>query len=414
MFKNYIKIAFRNLLKNKFYAILNLMGLALGITATLFILIYIQDELSYDRFHPEADQMYVVGIDAIIGKQVINGIFAPPPMAEGAKREIPGVNETSRNFQAPDLIMRYENVEYTQKNIVWADSNFYDFFGFKLLKGDPSTALTGPNKMVLTQSVAKKYFGTQPVLGKTLIVGNNGASYEVTGVAADPPHNSHFTSEVLISYDSSPYAQSENWISNNINTYFKINKQSDPKAVTQKLNQLAEKSAGPVFKEYIGMSFSTLREKGGKFGYFLMPVTDLHLHASDLRTSFQNISNISYVYIFGGIGILLILLACVNFMNLSTAGATARAREVGVRKTMGSDRISMITQFLVESLFYVVIAVIISLQGVNLLLPWFNDLSGKALTLQIFSQWWFIASISGLTFVISLIAGSYPAFYLTS
>jgi len=414
MLKNYIKIAYRNILKNKFYAFLNLMGLALGITAALFILIYIQDELSYDRFHTDAEQMYVVGIDGRIGKQVFHGIFTPSPMSEGAKREIPGIDEATRTYQAQDMIMRYKNADYTQKHIVWADSNFYNFFGFRLLKGDPSTALSGPNKIVLTQSTAEKYFGAEPALGKTLIVGNNGDSYEITGIAADPPHNSHFTYEVLISYHNSPFYQNENWLANNVNTYFKINRQSNSKSVNEKLNRIAEKNAGPLLKEYTGMSFSTLREQGGKYGYFLMPVTDLHLHASDLQTSFENISNISYVYIFGGIGILLILLACVNFMNLATAGATARAREVGVRKTMGSGRSSMITQFLIESLFYVVIAVIISLQGVNLLLPWFNELSGKALTLQIFGEWWFIVSITGLTFFISLMAGSYPAFYLTS
>jgi len=415
MIRNYIKIAFRNILKKKFYAFLNLVGLVLGITSALFILIYIQDELSYDTFHPDAENMYVVKVDGKIGKQIFNGIFSPPPMAQGIADEISAVDKVTRTYPVPDdMVMRYKDASFTQRNIAWADSNFFDFFGYKLLQGDPETALKDPHKVVLTQSAATKYFGSGDPIGKTLIVGSNNESYKVTGIAADPPHNSHFGYEVLLSFQSNSISQSENWLSNSLNTYLKLNDRIEPEKIENHLNQLVEKNAGPLLKAYTGMDFSQLRQGGGKYGYTLLPVLDLHLHATDLDSTFKPLGDISYIYIFGVIGLVLILLACVNFMNLSTASSSSRAREVGIRKTMGSDRYSMVMQFLIESLIYVIIAVIISLQLVDLLLPWFNQLSGKTLTLHILSEWWFVASIIGLTVLIGLAAGSYPAFYLTS
>jgi len=413
MFKNYLKVAFRNILKKKFYSFLNLLGLAIGITAGILIILYIQDELSYDKFHPNVEQKYVIGINGKVGSQEFTGIFTPPPLARTLEEEVPAVKKAIRTNSAGDMVFRYQNRAFTEKNVFWADSGFYDFFGYKLLHGDAETALRGPNKAVITQSIAEKYFGNQNPIGKTLIAGNNKTSYEVTGVNADPPDNSHFQFDILLSYASSDFSRSDNWLSNSLTTYVELHPDSDISQVETRFDDLIVKYVGPLLEEFMGITVEQLRERGGNYGYFTIPVLDLHLHAPNVENNFEPPSDIAYIYIFSAIGIFLIIIACVNFMNLSTASAAGRAREVGLRKTLGSNRGSMIIQFLTESIVYVVLAMLISFVLVYLLLPWFNQLAGKELTLQIFTEPWFLATLGGLSLFIGLVAGSYPAFYLT-
>lgn len=414
MLTNYLKVAFRNLVKKKYYSFLNLLGLSIGITAGILIIIYIQDELSYDRFHPQVEQKYVVGLNGKLGNQEISGIFTPAILAETAVNEIPGVVNATRTNAIGEVVFRTGNQAFSERNVFYADSNFYDFFGYHLKRGDPKTALKGPNKVVLTESVAQKYFGDQNPIGKSLVVGNSRTTYEVTGVNADPPDNSHFRFSVLMSFSSSDYSRSTQWLSNNLNTYIELAPGTDIDKVDSGLDQLIAKYVGPELQEFMGVTLDQLRQRGGNYGYFTVPVLDLHLNAPDVQTSFEPPGDITYVYIFSAIGIFLVVIACVNFMNLSTASATSRAKEVGMRKAMGADRHRMIIQFLVESVMYVVLATLISLVVVYLALPWFNQLAGKELTMQIFGEGWFLATLGGLILLVGLLAGSYPAFYLTS
>lgn len=414
MLKNYIKVAFRNLLNKKFYSFLNLLGLSIGITAGILIMIYVQDELSYDTFHPQVEHKYVIGLDGKIGTQEVKGIFTPPPLAGAAVEEVPGVVSATRTMNAGQVVVRYEDQAYTELNVSWADSNFYDFFGYRLKRGDPATALKGPNKVVITESIARKYFGGRNPIGETLIVGNSRTSYQVTGVSEDPPHNSHFTYNFLLSAASQDYLNSTQWLGNSINTYIQKAPGAQLSSVKEGLDGLIQKYVGPEIEEMIGATLQQMRERGGRYGYFTVPILDLHLNAPDVQTSFKPPSDITYLYIFSAIGVFLIIIACVNFMNLSTASAAGRAKEVGLRKTMGSDRRAMIGQFLVESVVYVVLATLVSIALVYLLLPFFNQLSGKELTTAIFGQVWFLASLGGLVLLVGLMAGSYPAFYLTS
>lgn len=414
MLKNYLKVAFRNILKKKYYSFLNLLGLAIGITAGILIIIYIQDELSYDKFHPDVEHKYVMGLNGKIGNQEVTGIFTPPPLAGAIVEEIPEVINATRTNAIGEMVFRHDNRAFTEKEVFWADSNFYDYFGYRLLRGDAETALEGPNKAVITESTAKKYFGNQDPIGQTLIVGNDKTSYEVTGVNIDTPHNSHFRFDILLSFSSTDYSRSTQWLSNSLNTYIELHPAADPSRVEAKFDDLIQKYVGPEIQEFLGITLEQMREAGGKYGYFSIPILDLHLKAPNVQTSFEPPGDITYVYIFSAIGVFLIIIACVNFMNLSTASAAGRAKEVGLRKTMGSDRSSMIIQFLVESTLYVVLATVLSLLFLYLILPWFNQLSGKELTLQIFTEPWFLLSLVGLILVIGLLAGSYPAFYLTS
>ncbi|NGP77988.1 FtsX-like permease family protein [Balneolaceae bacterium YR4-1] len=414
MLSNYLKVAFRNILKKKYYSFLNLLGLSIGITAAILILIYVQDELSYDNFHPNVEHKSVVALNGKIGNQEVQGVFTPPPMAGATVEEMPGVINATRTNALSNMVIRYEDRAFTEQDVFWADSNFYDFFGYQLLRGDERTALLGPNKAVITESMARKYFGNENAMGKTLIVGNDKTSYEVTGVNADPPHNSHFRFNILLSFSSTDYSQSTQWLNNNLNTYIETAPGVSEAQIQAGFEDLIQKYVGPEIERFAGMSLEKMREMGGKYGFFAIPITDLHLNAPNVQTSFEPPGDITYIYIFSAVGIFLIIIACVNFMNLSTASAAGRAKEVGLRKTLGSNRQSMMVQFLVESIMYVILAMVFSMVLLYLILPWFNQLSGKELTLQIFTEPWFLATLLGMAFGIGFLAGSYPAFYLTA
>ncbi|HKK47154.1 MAG TPA: ABC transporter permease [Balneolaceae bacterium] len=414
MLKNYLKIALRNIYNKKFYSFLNLLGLSIGITAGILIILYVQDEFSYDTFQPNAQHKYVIGLNGKIGNQEVSGIFTPPILAQTMVQEIPGVVHATRTNRIGEMVFRHKDQAFTESRVFWADSNFYNFFGYRLLEGDPRTVLNGPHKAVITKSIAKKYFGDEDPIGKTLIVGNDKTSYEVTGVNADTPHNTHFRFDILLSFSSSKFSRSTEWLSNSLNTYIELAPGADLTRVEDKFDDLLHKYVGPALEKYTGMNLDQLRQKGGKYGYFAIPILDLHLHAPNVQTSFEPPSDINYIYIFSAIGIFLILIACVNFMNLFTASASGRAKEVGLRKTLGSDRKSMVIQFLIEAMLYALLATLLSLIFVYLLLPWFNQLSGKSLGLGILTEPWFLTTLFGIVFLIGLLAGSYPAFYLTS
>ena len=413
MLKNYFKLAFRNILKYKFFSAINILGMSIGIAACLLILLYVTDELSYDRFHANADRIYQVGLHAKIGDQDINTGNTCPPMAETLVKEVPGVEEATRIasfWGAPTL--KYEEKVFTEDKIFHADSNFFNFFSYKLIEGDPNTALEEPNTLVLTESIAKKYFGNAPALGKLLTVGGTQA-YKVTGISADAPTNSHFSYNVLLSAASAEQMQRTAWLNNFLYTYFILDENTPVEAVEAKFPALIIKYVGPEVEKFMGVTMDQMDEQGGEYGYFTTPLTDIHLR-STTRDALQPGGNITYVYFFGGIGLFIILIACINFMNLSTARSAGRAKEVGLRKTLGSLRGQMIRQFLAESTVYSFIAVIVALVLCYLLLPHFNLLAGKQLGMEVFLQPLFILSIILLIVLVGVVAGSYPAFYLTS
>lgn len=414
MLKNYLKIALRNIRNKKFYSFLNLLGLSIGITAGILIIIYVHDELSYDQFHPNVENKYVTGLSGKLGNQEFRGIFTPPVLGSTMIEEVPGITKVTRTNNAGMMVFRSEDEAFTESNVFWADSTFFDFFGYELLRGDPETVLDAPHKAVITESIATKYFGNENPIGKALSVGNDRTSYEVTGVTADPPHNSHFHFNILLSFSSIDYSRSTVWLSNSINTYFELNPNVEISQVEDAFDDLVIKYVGPEMEQFMGATIEQMEEQGNMYGYFAVPILDLHLHSSGLDVSFEPPGDITYVYIFSIIGIFLIVIACVNFMNLYTASASGRAKEVGLRKTLGAERKGMITQFLFESILYVLLATFLSILLIYFLLPWFNTLAGKELTLGIVTQPWFLVTLFGLVITIGLIAGSYPAFYLTA
>ena len=413
MFRNYFKVAFRNILKYKFFSFINIIGMMIGVTACLLIILYVSDELSFDKFHARSDRMYQMALHGKIAGQEIYTSTTCPPMAATLVSDIPEIEEATRLDTYGSAAVKYGEKAFTEDKLFYADSNFFQFFSFKLIEGDPKTALKEPNSIVFTQELATKYFGNEPAMGKLVTVGNDAATYKVTGIAANAPTNSHVIFTGLVSASTAEHLKSTVWLNNGMYTYFILHEGASLDAATEKFKNLVVKYVGPELERFMGVTFKQMGEQGGAYGYFATKVTDIHLR-SKTQHNIEPSGNITYVYFFAGIGVFIIVIACINFMNLSTARSAGRAKEVGLRKTLGSLRGQLIGQFLSESMIYSLIAIVLALVSCYFLLPFFNTLSGKYLGMDVFLTPAFLLGIVALVIFVGFIAGSYPAFYLTS
>lgn len=416
MLKNYYLVALRNMRKHKLFSVINIVGLVIGMTCCLLIFVYVQDELSYDRFQKDYQNIYRVALHGRISGQEILTSNSSLPLAQAMLTEIPGVEEVIRLKPASEgggMAVRYENLSFLEDKIFYADSNFYNFFSFELLKGNANTALKEPNSVVITEAIAKKYFGNEEPLGKTLVIGNDKLACKVTGITAEAPSNSHFHFNGIISYVTVEKDYFQGWTGNSWQTYLKKNPNTSAQEINTKLEAVIDKYIGKELEQGLGISLSEFHKQGGIYSYYIYPLADSHLKAG-LPDDMEPSGNMSYVYIFSGVGIFILLIACINFMNLSTARSAGRAKEVGLRKTLGSARSQMVFQFLSESFMYSIIAIALAMVSSFLVLPQFNLLSGKQLTLDVFLSPLFIATALGLIVLVGLVAGSYPALYLTS
>jgi len=414
MFKNYLNVAIRNILKHKFFSAINILGMTIGVTACLLIILYITDELSYDQFHANADRIYQVGLHGKIGGQDIRTANTCPPMAAALVSEIAEVEAATRivpMFGRPAV--KYEDKVLTEENVFYADSNFFEFFSFILKEGDLKTALKEPNTVVLTEEMSKKYFGDVDPMGKLMVIGGENQTFKVTGIAATPPSNSHFDFNMLVSAQSSDRLKQPVWLNNYMYTYFLLRKNASVDQVNRKFENLVEKYIGPEIERFMGTTLKQMREANGEYGYFSTKLTDIHLRSTTID-GIQAGGNMTYIYFFGAIGAFIIVIACINFMNLSTARSAGRAKEVGLRKTLGSLRGQMIGQFLAESTIYSFVAVLFAVIACYFLLPQFNLLSGKELGMHVLTSPFFVIALVVLVLLVGVVAGSYPAFYLTS
>lgn len=412
MFKNYLKVAVRNFFKHRGFSFINIFGLAVGVACCLTIVLYVLDEISYDRYHDRAEQIYRVGIDGYINNIAFHGVVTCSPMAQTLVREFPEVEAATRlrNFGFP--VFRYEDKVFSEERVFWVDPSFIDVFTVPFIEGDPKTALTEPNSIVLTRSMALKYFGREDPMGRSLNA-DRSRDYLITGVVEDVPHNSHFHYDFLASLSTYDDSQSPIWISNNYYTYVLLRKDASPEAFEGKLVELVKKYVGPQIKVAAGLTLEQFYESGGKWGYFIQPLTDIHLH-SHLEFEIEPNGDIAYVYIFSIIAIGILLVAGVNFVNLATARSVNRAREVAIRKTVGSRRPQLIRQFLAETTLMSFIAVILALIAVQFVLPTFNTITGKDLTIPYMQNAYTIPALFGVVLLIGVLAGIYPAFFLAS
>ena len=398
MFKNYLKTTFRNTTRHRGYSFINLAGLAIGMACTLLILLWVKDELSYDRFHKNGEDIY--RIMSYGTKYMIEGFDGTPaPLAPAVKEEVPGIVNYARFSDVPKLVCRYGDKAFYETRGLIADPSIFEIFTFPFVQGDPKTALTEPLDIVITETVAKKYFGSENPVGKILEI--EGMPAAVKGVIQDIPHNSHIQFDFLSSYEFiqelTNYGMS--WGSFNFITYLQLETNRDIQEIGKNITAIAAKNNCPQVKD--GVEFR------------LQPLTAIHL---DSRAAFRNYSDIGdrkYVYVFSIIAFFILLIACINFMNLSTARSSTRAKEVGMRKTVGASRRQLVSQFFGESLFLTSMACVFAMILVIALLPAFSQITEKQLKLDIID----IQLVIGLIIIVLLTAvtaGSYPAIYLSS
>ncbi len=414
MLKNYFKVALRNIQKQKFFSIINILGLSIGIAGALFISLYIFSELSYDRFNEKGERTYRISLHGKLSEQEIYTTNSSPPMFKALVDEIPEVEEASRVRDMGEWIFRNGEMAFNEEGVYAADSNFFSVFSFKLLHGNPDKALVDPNSIVLSSDLAIKYFGSEEAaLDKTLSIGNTKTDYKVTGVVENMRADSHLKFNSILSIRSIAWLNNDNWLNNTLFTYYVLSPSGNPDEVDEKLEPVMARNVTPVMQQFVGKTLEEFRQEGGIYEYFSFPMLDIHLH-STFEDEPEPPGNIAYVFILAGIGLFIVLLACINFMNLTTARSAGRAKEVGLRKTLGSLRKTLILQFLSESMIYSLIAGVIALLIVFMLLPQFNTISGKELAFSGLSEPIIAITFGLLVFFVGVLAGSYPAFYLTS
>ena len=413
MLSTYFKIAIRCLGKNKAFSAINILGLSIGMAVCFIILLFVQDELSYDRFNVKANNMYRVIFKANINGGKINESNVMPPVASALKNDYPEVKEVTRLRTLGNPRVLINGKRFTDASMVFVDANFFNVFTIPFLQGDPKTALQQPYSMVISKEMSQKYFGNENPIGRLIPFskGNNSPPFTVTGVFDKIPSNSHFHFDLFGSMTSDPDAKSDSWMTSNYFTYAVLQDGYDHKKLEAKLPGMVEKYMGPQIQQSMGVTLTQFRTKGNELGFALQPVTAIHLYG-DSVSEFEPGGDIRYVYIFSAIALFMLLIACINFINLSTAGATKRAKEVGVRKVMGSRKQDLIKQFLLESVLVTAIALCISAILVQMALPVFNELANKKLTFNF--QLRPVIYLTALGMIVSLLAGLYPAFFLSS
>ncbi|MFL5810654.1 MAG: ABC transporter permease [Flavisolibacter sp.] len=399
MIRNYFKIALRHLQKSKLYAFVNIIGLAIGICSCLLIGIYIWNELSYDGFHKNADRIARVTWQYNFGDAESKTATTGTKVGPEFTRRFPEVQAFVRTMKFARVIT-YQDKMFDEKGFLYADSSFFSIFSFPLIKGNAHNVLNSPDKIVLTQSSARKYFGKNDPVGKTLKVGTK--DFEVTGIAADAPDNSQIKFDFVGTFTSLNAAKTEKWDEANYITYLLLKNKKNFKTLQSKVDNYTKQ----VMKEEMHA------QRNQYSNYHLEPFKSVHLH-SDLD-GFEPNNNINYVYILGAVAFLILLIACVNYTNLSTAQSAGRSAEIGMRKVMGAGKQQVFYQFISESFLLTLVAVIIALIAAVLLLPYFNEISGKALQPKLLYQPSTLALLMVLTIIVALAAGAYPAFILSN
>ncbi len=409
MIKNYLTTALRNLLRHKGYSAINVLGLAIGIACCILIILYVQDELSYDRYHEKHDRIYRLAESATIAGRPIEAAVTPPPWAPVLAEEYPEIEKITR-IKPPGSrwLIRYKDNRFYERYFIFADSSVFDIFTIPLVQGNAQTVLTEPHAVVLSESMVEKYFGDENPIGK-VITGDDLYKFTVKGIMRDMPGNSHLHFDFLASYASlapnklynEPATMQSQGFNHDLYTYLLLREGAAPGDLESKFPGFIDKHLG-----------DQLKSTGIVARPFLQPLTDIHL-GSHMEAELGPNSDIRYVYIFSSLAVFILLIACVNFMNLSTARSARRAQEVGIRKVLGAQRPQLIRQFTGESIFLSVIALVAALALVHLLLPQFNLLSGKTLQMD-YQSTWLVPTLVGIALLTGIAAGGYPAFILSS
>jgi putative ABC transport system permease protein len=413
MLNNLLKHSIRSFKRQRAYVIINILGLAIGIACSLLITLYVINEASYDRFNEKKDRIFRVILNGKIGEQEINGAYTPAVMGPTLPQEFPEVEDFLRMNGMGPSVVEYAQQIFTEDHIIEVDSSFFNFFSIPVIRGNPDNLLNSPHKVVLSESTAKKIFGDEDPIDRMIKIGSDTVRYVVTGVMQDVPSNSHFEASMLTSFLTNPRSKLPEWMSNSFALYLLLRPNSDYSTVDSKFTELVAKYVGPELQRYTGVTIEEFVSQGNVYRFYLQKLTDIHLD-NTVEGQFKAPTDPKYLIIFASIAILIVVIAAINFMNLATAQASRRAKEVGIKKIGGSTRGMLITQFLTESFILVFIALIFALLIIKLSLPYFNDLLGTKLELGLFAAWYTIPALLLFTLLVGIMSGSYPAFFLSS
>ena len=413
MVRHYLKFSYRALQRQRGYVVINVIGLAIGMACSLMIALYIIHETSFDRYHENKDLIHRVGLHSLISGQEIKAAYISSPVGPAMYDEFPEVASFLRMHIWDETIVQVEDRFYSEPHFALVDSTFFDFFSINLLRGNPQTVLNEPYTVVLSETSAKRLFGDEDPMNKLVRAGGMPEHFRVTGIMEDIPENTHFNAGMLGSFMSSHRSDDNNWLANNFFTYVKLHPGASAVAANNRFDDLIVKYVGPQVREILGVGIDEFVSMGNKYNYFLQPLTDIRLDPS-VEYDHQPPKDPKYLWIFGSVGVLILVIASVNFMNLSTAQATKRAKEVGIKKVVGSSRKKLVGQFIAETVLLSFLALIISIVIVEISLPSFNNLLSLNLSLSYLGQWHIIPGMIALAVLVGLMAGSYPAFYLSS
>ncbi|HPR17349.1 MAG TPA: ABC transporter permease [Candidatus Cloacimonadota bacterium] len=411
MIKNYLVVAIRNLFRHKTFSLINILGLVIGMVCVILIGLWINDELSFDKFNENYDQIYRIGTDSKMGEQEGTGSFTSHVLAPTLMAEIPEIEKAARLRGKYEKLATYDKTNILLKNIYYSDPELFDIFTIPLVAGSKSDLLTKPRTIVISNAVARKFFPNEDAIGKSLTFDNT-IEMEIVGITQDLPANSHWDFEVLIAYAGTRAATDENWLNNSPRTYIKVQPGTDPALLTTKINELFVRKTDDLFKQILGVTFAEWVAQGNHYNFRLTPLAAIYLF-NPQDEAVERKGDIRYVELFAIIGFFILLVACVNFMNLTTARSAVRAKEIGMRKVLGSNRKQLIWQFLCESIIISLFALLIALICSELLLFSFNEFTGKHLDLKFAGDYSYPLYFA-LAIFIGLISGIYSAVTLSS
>lgn len=413
MWRNYLLTAIRNIRKNRIYSLINIFGLSVGLASSILILIFIISELNYDKYHRHYENIYRMQTIGKFEGSAFNSAYTNIPGGPVFTEEIPELLSFARMRTTGQRLLKYGDNTLLEDKFVFADSAIFEIFDLGMIKGDPKTALAEPKTMVLTETLANKLFGDEDPLGKTVAVNADTSVFRVTGVIRDLPPETHLDFNVLASFITLEDAKSEYWLANNLFTYLLAQPGINKAAVEEKMQEITFRNIEPQLQQIFGITAEELKQSGDSYGYFLQPLRDIHLN-TEVSGGFKPAHDRKYLLIFALIAVFILIIASINFMNMSTARSANRAKEVGLRKVAGSTRSMLIGQFMWESVIMSFISLIIALIIVELTLPLFNKIVDIELSVKYLTSWYTLPLLIGVTLFTGLLSGSYPAFVLAS
>ena len=418
MWKNFLRVTVRSISKNKAFNAINIAGLAIGLASAIFIILYIISETSYDRFNERSADIYRLYLEGKMAGEEFKGAWNSPIFGPTFHEEIPEIERFCRFDVADNRLMWSDPAnKYLEGNILYADSTFFEVFSIQLLEGDPYTCLDEPNTILLSESKVPQYFPDGSPIGHSIAMNNDSTLYRVTGVVQDPPRSSHFYYDFICSYSTYESSRRTSWFNNHMQTYILVRPGTEKDALDDNINASLLENIRPELERFMGISPEEFSEAGGKYGVFAQPLLSIHLDPEIEIPSdvcYRPVGNRTYLIIFGVIAFFVLVIASINFMNLSTARSLSRAKEVSLRKVVGSERKQLIQQFLFESVFLSLISLLIAVLVVVVLLHPFNNLVGLNLELADIFRWYMIPSFVLLAILVGLLSGSYPSFVLAS